>query len=59
MKCEDLDKVVIGDDLERFFQVGAQLPLQEKEQLAELNSLPFGSLLLLGSACSILEGGGG
>ena len=28
--------VVIGDDPERFFQVGAQLPLPEKEQLVEL-----------------------
>ena len=36
MKCEDLDKVVIRDDPERFFQVGAQLPLQEKEQLVEV-----------------------
>ena len=36
MKCEDLDKVIIGDDRERFFQVGAQLPLQEKEELLEL-----------------------
>ena len=36
MKCEDLDKVIIGDDLERFFQVGARLPLQEKEELVEL-----------------------
>ena len=36
MKCEDLDKVIIEDDLERFFQVGAQLPLQEREQLVEL-----------------------
>ena len=36
MKCEDLDKVVIGDDPERFFQAGARLPLQEKEQLVEL-----------------------
>ena len=27
--------VVIGDDPERFFQVGAQLPLLEKEQLVE------------------------
>ena len=27
MKCEDLDKVIIGDDLERLFQVGARLPL--------------------------------
>ena len=36
MKCEGLDKVIIGDDLERFFQVGARLPLQEKEELVEL-----------------------
>ena len=36
MKCEALDKVIIGDDLERFFQVGARLPLQEKEDLIEL-----------------------
>ena len=36
MKCEDLEKVVIGDDPERFFQIGAQIPLQEKEQLVEL-----------------------
>ena len=35
MKCEDLESVVIGDDPERFFQVGAQLPLLEKEQLVE------------------------
>ena len=27
--------MIIGDDLERFFQVGAQLPLQEKEELVE------------------------
>ena len=36
MKCEDLERVVIGDDPERFFQIGAQIPLQEKEQLVEL-----------------------
>ena len=36
MKCEYLDKVIIGDDPERFFQVGAQLLLQEKEELVEL-----------------------
>ena len=36
MKCEDLEKVVIGDNPERFFQIGAQLPLQEKEQLVGL-----------------------
>ena len=32
-KCEDLEKVVIGDTSEKFFQVGAQLPPQEKEEL--------------------------
>ena len=36
VKCEDLEKVVIGDDPERFFQIGAQIPLQEKEQLVDL-----------------------
>ena len=34
-KCENLEKVVIGDDPEKFFQVGAQLPSQEKEELVE------------------------
>ena len=34
-KCEDLEKVVIGDTLEKFFQVRAQLPPQEKEELVE------------------------
>ena len=32
-KCEDLEKIIVGDDLEKFFQVGAQLPLREKEEL--------------------------
>ena len=36
MKCEDLEKVVVGDDPERFFQIGAQMPLVEKEQLVDL-----------------------
>ena len=36
MNCEGLERVIIGDDLERFFQVGARLPLQEKEELVEL-----------------------
>ena len=34
-KCEDLEKVVIGDTSEKFFQVGAQLPPREKEELVE------------------------
>ena len=34
-KYEDLEKVVIGGDPEKFFQVGAQLPPQEKEELIE------------------------
>ena len=36
MNYEGLERVIIGDDLERFFQVGARLPLQEKEELVEL-----------------------
>ena len=35
VKCKDLERVVIGDDPERFFQNRAQLPLLEKEQLVE------------------------
>ena len=35
VECEDLERVVVENDLERFFQVGAQLPLLEKEQLVE------------------------
>ena len=34
-KCEDLEKFVIGGDSKKFFQVGAQLPPQEKEELLE------------------------
>ena len=30
-----MEEVVIGGDPEKFFQVGAQLPLQEKEELVE------------------------
>ena len=36
-KCEDLEKLVIGDTSEKFFQVGAQLPPQEEEELVELD----------------------
>ena len=32
-KCEDLEKFPIGDDPNKFFQVGAQLPSREKEEL--------------------------
>ena len=34
-KCEDLEKVIVCDDLEKFFQIGAQLPPQKKEELIE------------------------
>ena len=34
-KCEDLKRVIVGDDLKKFFQVGAQLPLQKRKQLVE------------------------
>ena len=36
MKCEDLEKVVIGGDSEKSFQIGAQMPLLEKEQSVDL-----------------------
>ena len=36
VKCEDLEKVVVGDNPEKFFQIGAQMPLLEKEQLVDL-----------------------
>ena len=36
MKCEDLEKVVVGDDPGKFFQIRAQMPLLEKEQLIDL-----------------------
>ena len=35
-KCENLEKVIISDDPERFFLVGSQLPPQEKEELIGL-----------------------
>ena len=34
-KCEDLEKVVVSNDLEKFFQIGSQLPPQEREELIE------------------------
>ena len=34
-KCEDLEMVVVGDDPEKFFKVGAQLPPQETKELIE------------------------
>ena len=34
-KCEDLERVVVGSDAEKFFQVRARLPPQEKEKLVE------------------------
>ena len=30
--CEELEKVVINDDKEKFFQVEVLLPLQEKKE---------------------------
>ena len=35
VKCEDLVKITIGDDSEKFFQVESQLPQQEREELVE------------------------
>ena len=33
--CEDLERVIIDTDPEKFFQVGAQLPTHEKQALIE------------------------
>ena len=35
VKCKDLVKITIRDDPEKFFQVGSQLPHQEREELVE------------------------
>ena len=32
---EELEKVVIGEDVDRYFQVGVQLPLKDKRQLVD------------------------
>ena len=34
-KCEDLEKLSVGMDSEKFFQVSSELPLQEKEELID------------------------
>ena len=34
-KCEDLETIMVGDDLEKFFLIGTLLPSQEKEELVE------------------------
>ena len=34
-KCEDLVKITIGDDPEKFFQIGSQLSQQERVELIE------------------------
>ena len=35
MSCEDLERVIIDTDPDKFFQVGAQLPAHEKQALIE------------------------
>ena len=35
IECENLVKVTIGDDLEKFFQIRSQLPQQERKELIE------------------------
>jgi len=35
VRCEDLERVTVTDDSEKFFQVGVKMPLQEKERLLE------------------------
>ncbi|XP_075659202.1 uncharacterized protein LOC142629099 [Castanea sativa] len=52
--CEELEKVLIDDNLEKFFQVGIQLPLQEKAEL----TLRRYKLCLNTSKCSFGVGSG-
>ena len=33
VKCESLERVIVDNDPEKFFQVGSKLPLREKEEL--------------------------
>jgi len=33
VKCENLERVIVDANPEKFFQVGSELPLQEKEEL--------------------------
>ena len=33
MKCEELEKVIIDADAEKYFRIGVQLPPREKEEL--------------------------
>ena len=35
-KCEDLEKVVVGEDPEKLFQIRAQLPPPDKEELVKV-----------------------
>ena len=35
VECEDLEKAIVADDPEKFFRIGAKLPLQEKVNLLE------------------------
>ena len=35
VECEDLVKVTIEDDPKKFFQIGSQLPQQERKELIE------------------------
>ena len=35
VEYEDLVKVTIGDDQEKFFKIGSQLPQKEREELVE------------------------
>ena len=35
VECEDLVKVTIGDDPEKFFQIESRLPQKEREELVE------------------------
>ena len=51
-KCKQLEKFVIGNDEEKFFQVGAQLPPREKEELIGFLRKSISSSLSQGGNCT-------
>ena len=35
VNCEELEKILVGSDPEKFFQIGSELPEQEKSALVD------------------------
>ena len=39
IKCESLERFTVDNDPERFFQIGSELPLQERGELSNLTTM--------------------